>query len=739
MSRCKSLTMVVLISCFCSCNSVFPFEAQGLHSIETLFQVVAPQPPAEPALPRFTPCPSGWVERGSNPILCEPWVDDVPPSCTGDEAAFVGEAECHRVGTACTADDWADMPAGRTVLYVKEGAVAGGDGSRGAPFSTLKEAIAVVSAESIVALSKGTHVSVTPLPAHVTVWGACVGQTTVTGSASSTEQAAFVSHSPGISVKNLTITGPRAGLWAEGTSAQFDVEDVVIQAVTAGGLVALTASQIMGRNVVVRDTASAKNVYGRAVMVQEASRVELDRVFFDNNRDVGVLASGAGTRVVLRDAVIMNTQSLANGTFGIGVQIERFASGDFTRTVVAGNRESGMVALSGGQIVLTDVVVRDSQEGISRHDRGQGLVAQDGSITGARVRLQHNRSSGVWANSNQSVVTLIDVAIVDTVPNSSEIFGVGASANEGGLVNLERAYVKNNVAAGVIASSPGSKLQLTDALVIETQQTATSNQGDWAGEGLSLVTGATAVLNRVRFERNHTIGALLLSPGTSLQATDVSVVDTLPNADGEGGGGLVMAQEAKATVTRFHIDRSFVTGLDIRGPNSELSASDLRVSHTQPRSRDSAYGHGVVAGKGARLTGERVAVSESQMVGLLVSDRDTNVAMSEVSIQATELRDCGSEAWCQGVLPSGLAALNESRVSLRRFLIADNQGIGVLVATNGQADLSEGEVSFHEVGACVMDSQFDLNRLSADVSYRHNAQKLSATVVPLPELPPTPR
>ena len=57
-------------------------------------------------------------------------------------------------------------------------------------------------------------------------------------------------------------------------------------------------------------------------------------------------------------------------------------------------------------------------------------------------------------------------------------------------------------------------------------------------------------------------------------------------------------------------------------------------------------------------------------------------------------------------------------------------------ATGGQLDLTDGEVSFHEVGADVIDPTFDLARISSGVVYRFNSQKLVATVVPLPPISP---
>ena len=129
-----------------------------------------PAPPAPAVLPVLTPCPSGWAEVGAEPIVCEPWPGGPSAACAVDEARFVGEPGCTRVGSACGADDWAaDLPAGRPILYVRAGTAPGGDGSRARPFSSIW---AAASPGTLIALSKGTHDLAAPLPSNATLWGA---------------------------------------------------------------------------------------------------------------------------------------------------------------------------------------------------------------------------------------------------------------------------------------------------------------------------------------------------------------------------------------------------------------------------------------------------------------------------------------------------------------------------------------------------------------------------------------
>src|SRR5687767_7702175 len=108
----------------------------GLPDAEIMITIAAPAPPV------FTPCPAGWREvEGGDVTVCDPWpATGRVSTCAADEAHFPGEPGCARIGTACPAGDWPEgLPAGASILHVRPGAPAGGDGSQAAPYATIAE------------------------------------------------------------------------------------------------------------------------------------------------------------------------------------------------------------------------------------------------------------------------------------------------------------------------------------------------------------------------------------------------------------------------------------------------------------------------------------------------------------------------------------------------------------------------------------------------------------------------
>ena len=54
------------------------------------------------------------------------------------------------------------------------------------------------------------------------------------------------------------------------------------------------------------------------------------------------------------------------------------------------------------------------------------------------------------------------------------------------------------------------------------------------------------------------------------------------------------------------------------------------------------------------------------------------------------------------------------------------------LVSGAEMDLSEGIVEGHEIGACILTPDYDIDRLSNEVEYRDNGTNLDAPVLPVP-------
>jgi len=111
---------------------------------------------------------------------------------------------------------------------------------------------------TVIALSKGTHAVNGPLPREVTLWGACVGETTL----SSTMNVPAIAYAdgPGVEVKNLRISGLGSGARAIGVGASLRLSDVLIDGVDGVGWGAVDGASTVGTAVVVRNVRPAGTV-----------------------------------------------------------------------------------------------------------------------------------------------------------------------------------------------------------------------------------------------------------------------------------------------------------------------------------------------------------------------------------------------------------------------------------------------------------------------------------------------
>src|SRR5688572_19466561 len=124
--------------------------------------VTPPAPPEAVQPPSLTPCPAGWrevaPETPDGVATCDPWPETGAADCVVGQAHFPGEPGCASVGAPCPAGDWPEgLPAGGAVRYVQAGATPGGDGTLGAPYATIGEALVAPPSGLIVAIAKGEY------------------------------------------------------------------------------------------------------------------------------------------------------------------------------------------------------------------------------------------------------------------------------------------------------------------------------------------------------------------------------------------------------------------------------------------------------------------------------------------------------------------------------------------------------------------------------------------------------
>jgi len=268
--------------------------------------------PDTPAPPVLTPCPAGWLEVApteDDPVAtCEPWPETGPGDCADGEARFVGQEGCAPIGGACPSGEWAeDLPTTGRILYVRAGAPAGvGDGTRDAPFGTIAEAMAGASPSTVVALGKGIYDEAVELRRGVTLWGACVAETTLTCSVPATDEGTVTAPLADGAVRRVRITGQRPGLRIVGGSASIRLEGVLISEPVGFGLAVAFGGRATLVDVVVRDTAAFPGIGGgRGLGIEMGGQVEITRAIFERSAQANVAVSGETSTLIASDLAIL--------------------------------------------------------------------------------------------------------------------------------------------------------------------------------------------------------------------------------------------------------------------------------------------------------------------------------------------------------------------------------------------------------------------------------------------------
>jgi hypothetical protein len=218
--------------------------------------------------------------------------------------------------------------------------------------------------------------------------------------------------------------------------------------------------------------------------------------------------------VVVRDTL----GEEADGLFGNGLAAQEGARAEVSRALFERNRLDGVQALDGAYVSLTDVAVRDTQNGFMG-------------------------------------------AVPDVDPHDPRLYrGRGLLVEGGSRADVSRAVFERNMESGVVAMGDETDLALSDVVVRDTRCRESDGM---LGEGLVALYGARAVVDRAVFESNRTTNVASISPGTTIQMTDVVVRDAFEFIDGFGGTGIAAFGEAHVDATRFLVTGSALCGVQL--------------------------------------------------------------------------------------------------------------------------------------------------------------------------------
>ncbi|MCC6873945.1 MAG: hypothetical protein IT378_06485 [Sandaracinaceae bacterium] len=640
-----------------------------------------PDPDARdpPAPPRIAPCPDGWREltSASGVVTCEPWPEGGERTdCPIGEGHLPGTPGCAPLGAACPADGWpAGLPADRPVVYVDDGAAAGGDGtSRARALRSIAAAMASAPAGAIVAVAEGTYDEAVAVRAGRTLWGACASGTRLVSSAADEGAALLALAEDRASASNIAVVvSARPGIVVSAEGASLD--GVVVSGARLVG-VSVTSGSLSARRLAVLDTVSGTGgTYGNGISVASGTTLSIEQAILLRNRN-GALAAAGGT-VTGRAIVASDTLPLESD--------ERFGH--------------GVAALAGASVTLEEAV------------------------------LERNHAEAAYAGDASTSLTLRRSVLRDTLAQTrDDAFGRGLDALGSAHAVLERSLVSGNHTGGLFAAGAGTALTATDVVVTHTLAQPSDAR---AGIGAHVDGGATLTLERVHVEDSLTLGVLATGAGAALGATDLRVTGVgAQESDGRFGRGLQARMGAQATLTRAAFEATHECGLSAIDAGTSVDATHLAVSNVSPGASD-AWGVGIAAEQGASMTLSILRVESVRLFGIRAHTGAsvvlTHVTVDDVSPSACATSSCAALPGAFGLLAQG------GSMRATRFLVASAGACGALVeGMTGSLDLTDGRIEDTSTGACIQSSGYDGTRLTASLDTRRVGARVMQSAQALP-------
>ncbi len=336
------------------------------------------------------------------------------------------------------------------------------------------------------------------------------------------------------------------------------------------------------------------------------------------------------------------------------LQFQQGADGSEVRGVAFRSAGHGVIALA-SKITLRQVWIHDTaQRGI----QAQSLLAPT-SVTLVDSLIERAHEIGFGATGAEAVVERS--VIRGTLPDASQLYGRGFDVERGksGAQGTVRgSLIERNRDAGVFVA--GASLVLDASVIRNTDVVAAGGTG---GSGLSVQDNsagerATVAVSASVFDGNHDAGLTLIAADATVETTVARA--TLPDAHGDGGRGLQVADDAatkqrgKLTLRNCLVDANHDVGLLVGGSDALVEGTVVRG--TLPLA-GGHWGRGVAfqsdSDGGARSTG---VVRGSLVEG----NREVGVEVlgSDVTVEGSEIRGtlaAGDGAFGDGVFVIGLA------------------------------------------------------------------------------------
>ncbi len=530
------------------------------------------------------------------------------PSCA---EGFIADGDTC-VPEACGTGSWGALEVDASTVFVDASAPEEGDGSEGAPLRSIQPALDLAGSRGggLVAVAAGTYAETLILDtdhAGVQLRGRCHELAILDASVGDTS-------TPGISIEVNNGEVQVAGMGVLGSA--------YVGVLVGSGVVRLDHTRVEG-------SAMFGVAAHRSAMAPTS--LELQDCLLHDNSPVGVLVFESGTEVSLVDTVVSGTQLEGSGQDGYGAMVHSAATLTTRGSTFVGNRSGGLVAVNEGtEVSLVDTVIRDGLPQTSGV-RGYGVEVMDGaSLTTLDCILEGNSELGMSIEGSGTQVVLHSTTIQGTRPSEDGGVGYGAQVGEGAELWAEGCWLLDNSGTGLLVSGTGAEVTLLDSSILDTRP----NGLEEGGYGAIAHDGSTLTLEGCTLGSNVKGGLAVLGPDTDARLERTTIRDTLPDAAGDYGIGVLVQQAGRLTAVDCLLDSNAELGLLAFEPGTEVVLLGTTIENTLPDA-EKKYGYGGIVQGGASLHAEDCIIDGNTKAGLGAFHFGTEVTLVDSTVRRT--------------------------------------------------------------------------------------------------------
>lgn len=581
----------------------------------------------------FAPDPTGW---GCDAVIA-------PTSCAS------GSGTRERLGaTGCVAvSDCAAPypPAGATLLVDASYADAQLDGTH---FRTIGAAIAVAPAGATIAVDAGTYVEKLALQKRaVTIAGRCAEKVILKQAGGVIGSGIDVAVGDDVALRNLTLRGYRTAVSIEGGKTRL--ESVVLEnGLNAGVIAANDGTDVHLKNVVIRGMkveATAKQGFG--IFATQGANVVVEDSVISNNEFVNIAVAKSGSKLLISRSIVRDGKGYGPGlAYGMGIYVGESGSATIEETAIVDNNAEGLdvYATSGDDStgILRRSVVRRTKFN-SALGVGRGI-----EVTGSHLTIDQSTIGGssqveLFA-ADRATALISDSTIIGGPPEPGlKQYGALGLVTDSATTKAHSLAIVS-VRAGVEVQGTG-RVELESSLVQGTRLAKISYDTDhWIGVGIFVESKASLALSKSTVQDTYTVGVLVAGKA---DITASLVRHTRAALDAFGGRALSVQNGGSATVSRSGFLDSEETGVLVMLGGSSLTMSGSTVQDT---ALDGAgkFGIGLLIGEDAVATVDTTTITGSKSVGLAVAAAGATVRKSAISRNAIGVNAQSGTALLEG-------------------------------------------------------------------------------------------